>query len=253
MKISCATMAMVPVLALVALSPGRASATFSGVDAVSASTLESFLGLAPLALDGLDSNGSAAVEGSAILQSVSVSAGDTLHFSYDFASEEGQDASAGENDVAFVVIQSLSLLADTFDPLEVSALPLDFFEGVGETGYQTFLHTFTAGGDFAIGIGVLDVGDDIVVSALLLDDLQLTSSTGAITNAGFESGLAGWSTAGDVSVQTATIGVAPIEGSFHVFLTTMSAADVPEPGAGPLLGCGLVALARGATRRPGGH
>jgi hypothetical protein len=51
-----------------------------------------------------------------------------------------------------------------------------------ETGYQPYSHTFTSGGTYTLGFGVVDVdltgnGDTTVNSALLIDNIKVTNSS----------------------------------------------------------------------------
>jgi hypothetical protein len=47
---------------------------------------------------------------------------------------------------------------------------------------------------------------------------------------GFESGLAGWNTLGDVSSQTAAVGLTPTQGSGLAFVTTLGSSEIPYSG-----------------------
>lgn len=53
---------------------------------------------------------------------------------------------------------------------------------------------------------------------------------------GFESGLAGWQTIGDVSAQSAASGLNPTEGTRSAFLTTMSSYENPFSGTASPIG-----------------
>jgi hypothetical protein len=139
----------------------------SGSGAVTDSALESFLGLSVGALDGMG-NGNA-TEGSAIkLQTITVAAGTTLTFDWNFLTNESTPSSF-YNDFAFVSINGVSELADTKSTF---VLPSG---SVKQTGYTKFSHTFTTGGTYTIGLGVVDVGDTAVDSSLLVDNFSLTS------------------------------------------------------------------------------
>ena len=63
--------------------------------------------------------------------------------------------------------------------------------------------------------------------ALLLLDLHALAHSQSVLLSGFESGLAGWNTLGDVSVQSAAIGLAPTQGSGLAFVTTLGANEIP--------------------------
>lgn len=66
----------------------------------------------------------------------------------------------------------------------------------------------------------------LTASALLLGG---ASAHAALINGGFETGLLGWETLGDVSVQTAAIGTTPTEGSSQAFLSTLCDRTLPSP------------------------
>jgi len=142
-----------------------------GDPSVSASDLETFLGLAPGSLNGLG-NGDA-TEGSAIKQTFSAQAGDVLSFDWNFLTSE-PDEEVTFNDFAFVSLLSLETLADVASSTFVSSQSILFSL---ETGFQTFSVVIPADGIYTLGLGVVDVDDDIVDSGLLIDNVKLTSST----------------------------------------------------------------------------
>ena len=63
--------------------------------------------------------------------------------------------------------------------------------------------------------------------ALLLLDLHAAAHSQSVLLSGFESGLAGWNTLGDVSVQAAAIGLTPTQGTGLAFVTTLGASEIP--------------------------
>jgi hypothetical protein len=128
--------------------------------------LEAFLGLAAGSLDGLG-NGNA-IQGSAIKQTITVAAGDSIAFVWNFVTDE-LDQPSVFNDFAFVSLGSGGLyeLADKTTAL----FPFSAGPGFdGATGYRGFSHTFAAAGSYTIGFGVVDVGDGNIDSVLLVDD-----------------------------------------------------------------------------------
>ncbi len=146
----------------------------SDIGAVSDAELESFLNLTSGTLDSLG-NGDA-TEGSAIKQTVTVSAGTQLSFDWNYLTNEGIESTF--NDFAFVSIESedSQILADTFSPLDTSETGV-FFQ---ETGYDSFNYTFEEGGTFTIGVGVVDVGDTGVETGLLVDNFSLSGGSSPV-------------------------------------------------------------------------
>lgn len=142
---------------------------------VSDSAIESFLGLASGTLDSLI--GADAFEGSAIKQTFTAQAGDILRFDWNFLSTEAAPETEGFNDFAFVAINGIaSQVADTSSSF-FSSSSNDFDE---ETGFQTFSYTVTSDGTYTLGFGVLDTGDDIMGSGLLVDDVQLVPEPASV-------------------------------------------------------------------------
>lgn len=138
------------------------------VGSVSDSELENFLGLNPGSIDGFG-NGDAN-EGSALrLKPITVNAGDVLSFDFNFLTDELTPDSTFE-DFAFVSITPnvLSQLADTNSSFLLS--PTGFRE---ETDYDTFTYQFPTGGTYLVGIAVVDVEDELLESALLVDNLRV--------------------------------------------------------------------------------
>jgi hypothetical protein len=143
---------------------------FSGSDAATASALESFLGLTPGALGG-------AIEGSAIKQTFTASAGQVVRFDYKFLTTEGAN-----NDFAFVTLSGLRTLADTTTgPFFGSGVVLDpvFNDPTRETAVRTFSFTIPVTGTYTLGVGVADRGDEFIPSGLLIDNASLAQSTQA--------------------------------------------------------------------------
>lgn len=137
--------------------------------AVTASTLEATLGVPPGTLLAL--GGGAATQGSCLTQDLTVAAGDTLEFKWNFQTNE-PTPSPTRNDFAFLTISSNGaiLLADTFYPSFVDS-PSPFSE---ETGYQSYAYTFAAGATVRVGFGVADRGSGTIGdSALLIDCVEL--------------------------------------------------------------------------------
>ncbi len=146
------------------------AALTTGSGAVSDGELETLLGVAPGTIDGLSTGD--ATEGAAIKKTLIVEAGDTLSFDWNFLTVESTPSSF--NDFAFVVITDgtgTTVLADTFSSFTSSATPFN-----EETGYATFEYTFTSSGVFMVGVGVVDVGDTGIDSALLVDNFTVVDT-----------------------------------------------------------------------------
>jgi hypothetical protein len=163
---------------------------------VSASALESFLGLAAGSLTGAG-NGNA-VEGSAIMQQFTATAGQTLTFSWNFATEENTKLKPdwAFNDFGFAMVRPVGQTGDQSNVATlatVKSLVLDIFTAnsqilpfgsqaqldfkTGATGYRTFSYTVPSDGTYVLGIGVLDVGTgglaNIGNSGVLVDNVNL--------------------------------------------------------------------------------
>ncbi|GAA6622943.1 hypothetical protein [Scytonema sp. NUACC26] len=129
------------------------------------SIIEDFLGLEAGSLDNLG-NGNA-ITGSAIRQTFTAQAGDILTFNWNYLTNEVVPPAF--NDFSFVSINGLSELADRFFPSFVTSVT-PFVE---ETGFQTFSFTVPISGTYSLGIGVMDTGDNMFNSGLLVDNFTL--------------------------------------------------------------------------------
>jgi len=111
------------------------------------------------------------VNGTGLSQSVTVSAGDTLSFDWDFLTDELSEPSM-YNDFGFFTISSSAFLlasrnSSTYD---VTSPPPGF---EGQTDWMTQSYTFPSAGTYTIGFGVLNVGDPGYDSALLIDAVMI--------------------------------------------------------------------------------
>jgi hypothetical protein len=197
--------------------------------AVPASQLESFLGLpvgSGLSTGGLDINGPA-MNGSAIMQTITVSAGETLSFNYNFLTNAPSPASVGYlaalDPFAFVTQPQVTDFADNFSTLTAAPAKSGF---LFETGVQTYSETFMTAGTFSFGLGVVDVTTDQYSSGLALSNF--TTGSGGFPDA--------WSTVGNVSASG---------GPGNFFLST----SVPEPSSIVLLVLGSLGIVVGLARR----
>jgi hypothetical protein len=150
---------------------GQFQGSYSGNNSVDATSLvnnplDAFLGL-PLGSLSQLANGIGlvvAIEGSAIKQSFTGTAGTILSFNWNYLTDEG-----AHFDFAFVVLDgALSLLADNATAHPGSGT-LFFYE----SGYQTFATTLTSSGTHQLAIGVVDTGDPAVNSGVLVDNVSI--------------------------------------------------------------------------------
>lgn len=134
--------------------------------------LESFVGIAPGALDYDTANSLLAYEGSAVTQSFTAAAGSRVSFQWNLATTEtSTDASTA--DLAFVVIDGrLITLANT--------LSATIAAGSGayatQTGWMNYAATFANGGTHTIAFGIVDEGQFGDTSALSVTGVGLTSA-----------------------------------------------------------------------------
>ena len=129
-------------------------------------SIELFLGLPFGSLDGLG-NGNATT-GSAIKQTFTAQAGDTLTFDWNFLTDEATPTVF--NDFAFVSIAGVDTLADTSSEFVSSLTPF-----VEETEFNNFSFTFENTGTYTLGLGVTNSVDTVVNSGLLVDNVNLAS------------------------------------------------------------------------------
>ena len=144
-------------------------------DGNSSNSLENSLDVPSGSLDALAGPGNAITQGSAMTQTITVEEGATLVFDFDFFTREQAD-SQNRNDYAFLTVGSeLFKLADTFSPL-VSTSPASTYSW--HTDFGTVTHSFPVAGTYTIGMGVVNVNSDTNKSALLIDNVRLTSGVG---------------------------------------------------------------------------
>ncbi|MER3415556.1 MAG: hypothetical protein C4297_05000 [Gemmataceae bacterium] len=151
---------------------------------VSDSTLESGLGLSSGFLDNFirtlaGDNNLNATEGSAIYQDITVALGDVIFFRWDFVTDE-LDQGEFFDDFVFVIVRVPTTPSPTIHAFgtdkrnSTGMFPFSNpgFAGFdGHTGYQTFLFgPATVAGTYRIAVGVMDVGDTVVESVVLVDN-----------------------------------------------------------------------------------
>jgi len=138
-----------------------------GGTAVSASSLENFLGLTGGTLATI--NGGIAGSGSAIKQTFTAAAGSQLSFNWNFFNSA--DPRNPQQDMAFAVLDNVFyFLANTKSPLVPSNSPFMY----DETGYQSTLINILSSGPHTIGFSIVD-GDAMGGSALALTNVQLNA------------------------------------------------------------------------------
>jgi len=144
--------------------------------------------------------------GSAIQTTVTLAAGDTVSFTWDFVAHDYMPY----NDFAFATVNGAAYMLGS----------VQVVGDYGTTGWQTFTFTATEAGSYSFGVGVSNVNDSSLNSHLLVDNLQVNG----VTISSFESGFAGWTTLGGVGVQGAHDGVTPTDGVQMAYLASTSAS-----------------------------
>ncbi|MBL8307823.1 MAG: PEP-CTERM sorting domain-containing protein [Rubrivivax sp.] len=141
------------VLTLTTAYTDEAPFNVSGAPAAFIDAVEPAAGVAAYALDGADEP---AYEGSVASQSFVVQAGDTLSFDWAFTTQETLF-----QDHAFVVLDGQLITLAT--------------RSTAPAGVQGFSHTFSGAGTATLAFGVVDTGDFLGVSQLVVSDVQLAA------------------------------------------------------------------------------
>jgi len=124
-----------------------------------------------LPLGALDGDAlSQATEGSALLRTFNVSAGDRLSFDW-MLSTMDTAASGFGLDYAFVVIDGQRIDLGT----AASAAPSGNTPYAAHTGWSTFEYVFAGSGSVTLGVGVVDVLDYTASSQLQLDNFAIAA------------------------------------------------------------------------------
>lgn len=127
------------------------------------------LGLSGPAIFGLGAG--SPTNGTGISQVVTVTAGDTVSFDWNFMTDE-LDETATYNDFAFYSIDGAAfLLASRNSSTFNTVSPPAGFDG--QTGWGSESFTFSTGGAHTIGFGVFNVGDSGHNSVLLVDAVSI--------------------------------------------------------------------------------
>lgn len=143
----------------------------SGTDPLAAGgDLENLFGIAVGALDiGVIDQ---ATEGSGLVRTVTVSAGDVLSFDWQLATRE----TVGQDYAFLTVGGTVITLGAVSDALDAAAAPYTTQTG---SGLSRFEYTFTTDGPVRIGFGITDIGDFSTTSALLLDNVTVVPEPSA--------------------------------------------------------------------------
>ena len=142
--------------------------------------------------------------GSAIQTTVTLQAGDTVSFNWDFVAHDYMPY----NDFAFASVNGAAYMLGS----------VQVVGDYGTTGWKTFTFTATEAGEYSFGVGVSNVNDSSLNSHLLVDNLQVNG----VTISSFETGFTGWTTLGSVGVQTTHDGVSPTHGGQMAYLDSAS-------------------------------
>lgn len=147
--------------------------------------IEAFFGLtagelAAAANDGDDNNGDELpINGSAIKQTVDISAGDEMTVRFNFLESETDGGEQGDGseyeDFAFIVINGEVIrLANVGEPGVTHQSIVGGFSWSEESGYLVFHFDFTVTGPVEIGFGVMNEEDNQVNAGLLIDQIVIT-------------------------------------------------------------------------------
>ncbi len=223
---------------LLSISMGSASAAVDYYSAVPVADLETFFGATPGAITAAsaDPGYDPAFEGAGIKDSFGFIAGDIVSFDYNFMTDELSPDLA--DDYAFVSIGGNITRLDHVlgSMLYETSHPDNYYL---ETGYLSFAYTALETGTLDFGIGIVDAFDEVVDSALLIDNIKITRGTTEVYRNGFEDfdplGMA----IGDVAIGPDFLNIGPTEGSYQALITT---ASVPLPPAVWLLFSGFIAV-----------
>jgi len=219
------------------MSTGSAAANYP--PAVPVADLEAFFGMASGAISSINPGDGiyvdSPIEGSGIKDSFGFEIGDIISFDYNFMTDEVVPDYV--NDYAFVAIGGQVALLDHV----LGSTPSVSYPYERETGYMSFSYAAPVAGILDFGVGIVDVADGVVDSALLIDNIKVTRGGFVEYAEGFEifdpEGIGDVSTGGDF------YGIQPTEGSYQTLITTApDMAPVPLPPAAWLLFSGVAAL-----------
>ncbi|MEA5604790.1 hypothetical protein [Nostoc sp. UHCC 0252] len=157
---------------------GGNAATAVYITGIAENSLENFLDVSSFFGEDFLAD---AIEGSAIKQTFTAKAGETLSFAWNFLTNEtvGNNSNPDFNDFAFVTVSNNSQdlffkLADTTTDFLARDSDSSFFE---ETGFKTFSFNLPTDGEYTLAVGVVDVGEPTIISGLLVDRVQAVPET----------------------------------------------------------------------------
>ena len=219
--------------------------------------VEAFLGLTSGALDELD-NGFITT-GSAIRVDFPGQNGGQLTFDWNFITDEFPQEFTTVNDFAFLTITSDFTSPEVIELADVAGgtmFPSSQTEFSFESGFMTFssnqLTALPSSENYTLGIGTMNVGDDVVTSVTAIDNIRLDGMP--LFNGSFESGdLSGFSILGDAFVEDSSFGTIPTDGDFQAIVSATSAVIIPEPSTYALflvILAGLSWISRNSRRTP---
>lgn len=162
---------------------GGSAAPAVYITGIAENSLENFLDVSSFFGEGFLAD---AIEGSAIKQTFTAQAGETLSFAWNFLTNESVSYNSNPdfNDFAFATVSNSSQnlffkLADTTTDFLARDSDSNFFE---ETGFKTFSFTLPTDGEYTLGVGVVDVGEPTIISGLLVDQVQAVPETSSTVN-----------------------------------------------------------------------
>jgi subtilisin-like proprotein convertase family protein len=147
---------------------GNYQAIVDNASGVDPNTMDVALGQASGTFAGLGF-----VEGSAIKQAITGHAGETVYFDLDYLTNETPGSGY---DFAFYSIGSAAGSSATIALDSSSGLVGSGSGYTSESGYRTFSYTFPSDGTYLLGVGVADTSDNVVDSAVLVDNLRFEQS-----------------------------------------------------------------------------
>ena len=179
------------------IAPLGSQGPYSGNDALLAAALETALGITPGFVDTLSQNGRPAFHGSAVSRNVTLTAGSSITFDWNFLTNEPAPTATYTDFFFWAIVpepgtapESAERLADTATSTFSLLPPTEDF--VSETTYTTHTHNVTASGDYRLIFGVVDVQDGNYSSAVLIDNVAVPEPSAGLLAALGLAGLALW-------------------------------------------------------------